>query len=75
MKQWRDYFLPWDQLKLAHKLWSVRFAVLGAVLQAVYYAGDGWGTYITPRDFIGCMVFLSLAILVSRVMNQSGIDF
>jgi hypothetical protein len=72
MKQW---FLPIEQLKLAHRLWTVRFAVIGAVLQGVYAASPVFQFYVPPYQFVGLCVGLSLAIVVARIMNQSGIDF
>ena len=69
------YFLPLDQLKLIHRAWSFRFAFIGAILQGVYYSSETFQAYVSPLQFILGMIGLSVAILVARVMNQTGIDF
>lgn len=75
MKSLRDYFMPWDQLKLIHRAWSFRFAFIGAVLQGVYYSSETFQYFVSPLKFVLGMIGLSVAILVARIMNQSGIDF
>lgn len=72
---WRDYFLPTEQLKLIHRAWSFRFAAIGTVLQAIYVSSVTFQEYVSPIEFVSLMIVLGLAILVSRIMNQSGIDF
>lgn len=71
----RDYFMPIDQLKLIHKAWSFRFAFVGAVLQGAYVASPAFQYYVPPIEFLCLCVGISVAILIARVMNQSGIDF
>lgn len=69
------YFMPLDQLKLIHKAWSFRFAAIGTVLTSIYVSVPVFSEYITPKQFLFGNIALGLAILVSRIMNQSGIDF
>ena len=71
----KDYFLPVNQLKLIHKAWSFRFAVVGTVLEACYAASPEFQAAVTPTQFLCGMIVIGLAILLSRIMNQTGIDF
>lgn len=71
----KDWFLPWDQLKLIHKVWSVRFAIIGAVLDGAYVASPAFQAMVSPGQFAALCIGLSLAVVVARIMNQSGIDF
>lgn len=72
MNRW---FLPWDQLKIAHKLWSIRFAVIGAILQGAYVSIPAFQYYVSPVQFLCLCIGLSVSIVIARVINQSGIDF
>lgn len=71
----QDFFIPADQLKLIHKAWSVRIAVIGTVLTSIYVSVPVFQGYVTPKEFLVGNVFLGLAILLARITNQSGIDF
>lgn len=71
----RDYFLPWDQIKLVHKLWSVRIAFLGAVLDGLWVSVPVFQEYVSPLGFVLISVGLSLALVIARITNQSGIEF
>jgi hypothetical protein len=72
MKKW---FLPWDQLKIAHRLWTVRIALIGAVLDGAYVSIPVFQEYVTPIQFGVLCIGLSLSLVVARIVNQSGIDF
>lgn len=71
----REWFLPENQLKLIHKLWTVRIAFVGAILSGLYAALPAFQAYVSPVQFaIICVGFLC-AIVFARVINQTGIDF
>lgn len=72
---WRDWFLPNWQLKLVHRLWGVRIALVGAILQGAYAGIPAFQYAVPPTYFMGICIGIMLAIVVARTMNQTGIDF
>jgi len=71
----RDWFLTTDQLKLVHRLWTVRIALIGAVLDGAYIAIPAFQNNVSPTQFALIAIALCLTLVVARIMNQSGIDF
>jgi len=71
----REWFLPTNQLKMVHKLWTVRFAFIGAILSGAYAAVPAFQSAVSPVQFACLCIGISVAIVIARVVNQSGIDF
>lgn len=59
--------------KVAHKLWSVRLAVLWACISGLYMALPAFQDFMPPFYFAALCVFGSLLILVGRLTNQPGL--
>jgi hypothetical protein len=71
----RNWFIPAWQIGLLHKVWSVRLAVVGAALDGVYAGVPAFQYYFPPTYFMGICIATMVAIVITRTMNQTGIDF
>ena len=71
----REWFLPANQLKIAHRLWTVRIALAGAILDGLYIAVPAFQYYVPPWGFATICIGVSLSLFVARLTNQTGIDF
>ena len=70
-----NWFISWAMLKLFPRIWSVRLAVVGAVLDGVYAGFPSFQYAVPPVYFMGLCIGIMVAIVVTRSMNQTGIDF
>ena len=68
-------FVSWANLKLLHRVWSVRLAVVGAILQGVYAGVPAFQYAVPPLYFMGLCIGIMISIVVARAMNQTGIYF
>jgi len=71
----RNWFIADWKLKLLHRLWTVRLAVVGAVLEGVYAGSSAFQYLVPPFYFMGFCISILVAIVIARAMNQTGIDF
>lgn len=71
MRQWLAHRLDRDA-HVWHKLWSVRLAVLTAVLAGLWAALPAFQSTMPPEYFAGACVGMSLLILVARLTHQKG---
>ena len=51
-----EWFLPLDQLKLLHRLWSVRLAFVGAALEGAYCVIPAFQYYVSPFQLLGISI-------------------
>jgi len=59
-----------DNATQCHKLWSIRWALIGGVLNA---AGGAWTAFngsLPPATWASVNMFLMMAIAVSRIIKQ-----
>lgn len=66
---WLDRHLD-PEWRHAHKMLSVQMALVQAVLNGVYSGVYVIQEYVTPLEFIGINVGLSIALLACRLVNQ-----
>lgn len=59
--------------RVAHKLWSVRIAVLWTVISGLYMALPAFQDLMPPFYFALLCVVGGLLILVGRLTNQPGL--
>ena len=70
-----NWFVSWAKLKLFPRVWSIRLALVGAILQGAYAGIPAFQYSVPPSYFMGICIFIMLAIVGARAMNQTGIDF
>ncbi|CAH0532155.1 hypothetical protein UAM5_00038 [Ralstonia phage UAM5] len=57
-----------------HKLWSIRFAVLSAVLAAAEASLPLWHDLVPPHIFASLSTLCGIASAVSRVVQQPALS-
>lgn len=61
------------QWRVAHRMWSVRLAVLWAIVGGLWVALPAFQGYLPPVPFALLCVAFSLLILLARLTNQPGL--
>lgn len=61
-----------DNASKAHKLWSVRLAVIAAIFGALELALPLWSDLVPPRVFAGLSTFTIMGAAIARVFKQVG---
>ena len=56
-----------------HKLWSVRISLLGAAFTGIWAALPSFQVLLHPVVFAGVCVFISIAVVVARLLDQPSI--
>ncbi|QMV32770.1 hypothetical protein 2A_00018 [Ralstonia phage Darius] len=56
-----------------HKLWSIRFALLSAMLAAAEAALPLWNGIVPPHVFASISTLCGIASAVSRVVQQTAL--
>lgn len=59
--------------KVAHKFWSLQATVLLGILQGVYGIWTAFQDLVSVEVFVGMSVFLCVAIIALRLINQPGV--
>lgn len=72
MTDWLDKYAA-PEWRIAHKLWSVRIAILWAVVAGLWVALPAFQGWLHPVPFALICVGFSLAILFARLTNQPGL--
>jgi len=72
MTAFLDRFLI-AQWRVAHRLWSVRVAVLWAIVGGLWAALPAFQGFLPPVPFALLCVGFSLALLVARLTHQQGL--
>ena len=61
------------QWMLAHKMWSIRFALIQAVLMGLWVGFPAFQDFLPPARFLVICVALSVAMVVARLLcDQAG---
>lgn len=71
MGSWFQYRLARD-IRVIHKAWSFRFAVLTAALCGLWMAMPAFQGLLPPVQFAGVCMGLSVAICFARMTGQRG---
>ena len=58
------------QWKLAHKMWTIRVAVLQAVLAGLWMAVPAFQDYMPPMAFALACVLLAVALCIARLYRH-----
>lgn len=58
------------QWKLAHKMWTLRIALLQAVLAGLWMAIPAFQDYMPPVPFAAACVGLALAMAIARLYKK-----
>ncbi len=72
MSCWADaWFIP--EWRIAHRLWSVRVAVLWAVISGAWVALPAFQGFLPPLEFAALCIAFSVAMVLARLTHQPGV--
>ena len=72
MMEWLDRTLV-DDWRLAPRMWSVRLAIVWAIVSGLWVALPAFQGLVSPGWFAFLCVGFSLAILAARLTHQPGL--